>query len=39
MAAQLARLNEHEGLEALANSRTARLLKIGLPELVRMRKK
>ncbi|MNP04264.1 HDOD domain protein [compost metagenome] len=39
MAAQLARLNEHEGLETLANSRTARLLKIGLPELVRMRKK
>jgi len=39
MAAQLARLNEHEGLEELAKSRTARLLKIGLPELVRMRKK
>lgn len=39
MAAQLARLNEHEGLEELARSRTARLLKIGLPELVRMRKK
>lgn len=39
MAAQLARLNEHEGLEELAKSRTARLLKIGLPELTRMRKK
>jgi HD-like signal output (HDOD) protein/CheY-like chemotaxis protein len=39
MSAQLARLNEHEGLEALANSRTARLLQIGLPELMRLRKK
>ena len=39
MAAQLARLSEHEGLEALARSRTARLLKIGLPELMRLRKK
>lgn len=39
MAAQLARLSEHEGLEGLAKSRTARLLKIGLPELVRLRKK
>ncbi|WP_095149117.1 response regulator [Pseudomonas sp. Irchel s3a18] len=39
MAAQLARLTEHEGVEALANSRTARLLKIGLPELLRLRKK
>ena len=38
MAAQLARLTEHEGIEALAKSRTARLLKIGLPELMRMRK-
>ena len=38
MAAQLARLTEHEGVEALANSRTARLLKIGLPELMRLRK-
>ena len=36
---QLARLNEHEGVEELARSRTARLLKIGLPELMRMRKK
>jgi HD-like signal output (HDOD) protein/CheY-like chemotaxis protein len=39
MAAQLARLGEHEGLEALAKSRTARLLKVGLPELMRLRKK
>ncbi|VVP29634.1 Regulator of RpoS [Pseudomonas fluorescens] len=39
MAAQMARLNEHEGLEELAKSRTARLLKIGLPELIRLRKK
>jgi len=39
MAAQLARLGEHEGIEALAKSRTARLLQIGLPELMRMRKK
>ncbi|MBN3861145.1 response regulator [Pseudomonas frederiksbergensis] len=39
MAAQLARLTEHEGLEGLAKSRTARLLKIGLPELMRLRKK
>ncbi|WP_415766122.1 HDOD domain-containing protein [Pseudomonas sp. ZB1P45] len=39
MAAQLARLTEHEGIEELAKSRTARLLKIGLPELIRLRKK
>jgi HD-like signal output (HDOD) protein len=39
MAAQMARLTEHEGIEALAKSRTARLLKIGLPELMRLRKK
>ena len=38
MAAQMARLTEHEGVEELATSRTARLLKIGLPELMRMRK-
>ncbi|WP_166217978.1 response regulator [Pseudomonas atagonensis] len=38
MAAQMARLTEHEGVEELARSRTARLLKIGLPELMRMRK-
>jgi len=39
MAAQMARLTEHEGIEELAKSRTARLLKIGLPELMRLRKK
>ncbi|MEK1837731.1 MAG: response regulator [Pseudomonas sp.] len=39
MAAQLARLTEHEGIEVLSKSRTARLLKIGLPELMRLRKK
>ncbi|MCU1748650.1 response regulator [Pseudomonas sp. 6D_7.1_Bac1] len=39
MAAQLARLTEHEGVEELAKSRTARLLKIGLPELMRLRRK
>lgn len=39
MAAQMARLTEHEGVEDLAKSRTARLLKIGLPELMRLRKK
>ncbi|MGF6128959.1 HD-like signal output (HDOD) protein/CheY-like chemotaxis protein [Pseudomonas frederiksbergensis] len=39
MAAQLARLTEHEGIEELSKSRTARLLKIGLPELMRLRKK
>jgi len=39
MAAQLARLTEHEGVEELAKSRTARLLKIGLPELIRLRRK
>ncbi|MHC8369633.1 HDOD domain-containing protein [Pseudomonas sp. MDT1-85] len=39
MAAQLARLTGHEGIEALSKSRTARLLKIGLPELMRLRKK
>ncbi|MFJ7312741.1 HDOD domain-containing protein [Pseudomonas sp. NPDC098747] len=38
MAAQMARLTEHEGIEELAKSRTARFLKIGLPELMRMRK-
>ncbi|MFJ2326085.1 HDOD domain-containing protein [Pseudomonas sp. NPDC087690] len=38
MAAQMARLTEHQGIEELAKSRTARLLKIGLPELMRMRK-
>ncbi|MVV47083.1 response regulator [Pseudomonas sp. PB120] len=39
MAGQLALLTEHEGVEELAKSRTARLLKIGLPELMRLRKK
>lgn len=39
MAGQLALLHEHEGVETLAKSRTARLLKIGLPELMRLRKK
>ncbi|MHC8392153.1 HDOD domain-containing protein [Pseudomonas sp. LB3P93] len=39
IAAQLARLTEHEGIEVLAKSRAARLLQIGLPELMRLRKK
>lgn len=39
MAAQMAHLTEHEGLEELAQGRTARLLKIGLPELMRLRRK
>ena len=39
MAAQLAHLPAHEGLEELARGRTARLLKIGLPELTRLRRK
>ena len=39
MAAQMARLTEHEELEELARGRTARLLKIGLPELMRLRRK
>ena len=39
MAAHMARLTEHDGIEDLAKSRTARLLKIGLPELMRLRKK
>jgi HD-like signal output (HDOD) protein len=38
LAAQMARLTEHEGLEELAVSKTARLLKIGLSELTRVRK-
>ncbi len=38
LAAQLARLTPHEGVEELAKGRTARLLKVGLPELVRLRK-
>lgn len=39
MAAQMAHLTEYEGLEELARGRTARLLKIGLPELMRLRRK
>ncbi|MBV4554030.1 response regulator [Pseudomonas sp. SWRI102] len=39
MAAQMAHLPAHEGLEELARGRTARLLKIGLPELMRLRRK
>lgn len=38
IAAQLARLTEHEGIEALAKGKTARLLKVGLSELMRIRK-
>lgn len=38
LAAQMARLTEQEGLEALAGSKTARLLKVGLSELMRLRK-
>ncbi|AKS07078.1 hypothetical protein AA957_13460 [Pseudomonas trivialis] len=38
LAAQMARLTEHEGLEALAKGKTARLLKVGLSELMRVRK-
>jgi HD-like signal output (HDOD) protein/CheY-like chemotaxis protein len=39
MAAQLARLPGQEGLEVLAKSRAARLLKIGVPELMRLRQR
>ena len=38
LAVQMARLTEHEGLEELAGSKTARLLKVGLSELTRVRK-
>ncbi len=38
VAAQMARLTEHEGLDALAKGKTARLLKVGLSELMRVRK-
>ena len=38
LAAQLARLRPSEGVEGIARSKTARLLKIGLPELMRLRK-
>ena len=36
--AQLAGLTEHEGVEALAKGKTARLLKVGVSELMRIRK-
>jgi len=38
ISAQLARLRPSAGLENIAKSKTARLLKIGLPELMRLRK-
>jgi HD-like signal output (HDOD) protein/CheY-like chemotaxis protein len=38
ISAQLARLTPSEGVEEIARSKTARLLKIGLPELMRLRK-
>ena len=38
LAAQMARLTEREGLEELAGSKTARLLRVGLSELTRVRK-
>ncbi|KAF1007834.1 MAG: hypothetical protein GAK32_02201 [Pseudomonas fluorescens] len=38
LAAQMARLTEHEGLETLAAGKTARLLKVGFSELSRVRK-
>ena len=38
LAAQLARLRTNEGVEEISQGRTARLLKIGLPELTRLRK-
>ena len=38
LAAQMARLTEHEGLEELARSKTARMLGVGLSELIRARK-
>ena len=38
IAAQLAGLAEHEGVEVLAKGKTARLLKVGLSELTRIRK-
>jgi len=38
LAGQLARLPAEQGLEKLASSKTARLLKVGLPELRRLRK-
>ena len=38
LAGQLARLPAEQGLEKVASSKTARLLKLGLPELRRLRK-
>lgn len=38
MAAQMARLRTADGIEALAGSKTARLLRLGLPELARLRR-
>jgi HD-like signal output (HDOD) protein/ActR/RegA family two-component response regulator len=38
LAGQLARLPADQGLEKIANNKTARLLKVGLPELSRLRK-
>lgn len=38
ISAQLARLTPLEGVEEIARSKTARLLKIGLPDLMRLRK-
>jgi HD-like signal output (HDOD) protein len=38
LAGQLARLPADQGLEKIANSKTARLLKVSLPELSRLRK-
>jgi HD-like signal output (HDOD) protein/ActR/RegA family two-component response regulator len=38
ISAQLARLTPSEGIEGIARSKAARLLKIGLPELMRLRK-
>ncbi len=38
LAAQMARLSAEEGLETIASGKTARLLKISLPELQRLRR-
>ncbi|MCE0853463.1 MULTISPECIES: response regulator [Pseudomonas] len=38
LAGQLSRLSAEQGLEKVASSKTARLLKLGLPELRRLRK-
>ena len=39
LAGQVANLKPEEGIDALAKSKTARLLKIGVPELSRLIKK